>query len=212
MIKVYDLSQRIENGMTYFPGDPEPRLRPAGAAAPWLVSELSLGSHTGTHIDAPSHFFPGGKTIDQLAVQRFLVTGVVIPVLDHHDDQEIRVEELTEPLRTIPKGGGIIIRTDWSRFWGTDRYTRHPYLSAEASQAIVQSGAGLVAIDALNVDSTVQETSHAHQLLLGNDCLIVENLTGLAQLEPRRLYHFSFLPLPLAATDGSPVRAVAWEM
>jgi kynurenine formamidase len=104
------------------------------------------------------------------------------------------------------------LQTNWSQHWGTERYFRHPYLSADAARAIVDANAGMVGIDAPNVDSTVQASSHAHQILLGNDCLIVENLTGLAQLEPLRLYRFSFLPLPLAGADGSPVRAVAWEM
>jgi kynurenine formamidase len=70
---------------------------------------------------------------------------------------------------------------------------------------------GLIAIDALNPDSTVQETSLVHEILLGNDILIVENLTGLAQLQAGRIYQFSFTPLLLRALDGSPVRAVAWE-
>ena len=76
---------------------------------------------------------------------------------------------------------------------------------------MAQTGASLIGIDALSVDSTVQETSHAHVALLGADILIVENLTGLHQLKPRTVYQFSFLPLLLAEVDGAPVRAVAWE-
>ena len=49
-----------------------------------------------------------------------------------------------------------------------------------------------------------------HEILLARDILVVENLAGLDQLEPGRLYHFAFLPLLLAGLDGSPIRAVAW--
>lgn len=210
MSKTFDLSHRVENGMTFFPGDPQPRIKLADAAsAPWRVSELHLGTHTGTHIDAASHFFPEGKTIDQYPVERFVLPGLVVVALDLHDDQSIGVELLANALSLLPKGGGVIIRTDWDRFWGTERYMRHPYLTSEAAEGLVAAGAGLVGIDVLNVDSTVQETIHAHETLLGNDILIVENLTRLVQLRLDTIYLFSFLPLLLPGLDGSPVRAVA---
>jgi len=212
-LRIYELSQCIENGMTFFPGDPEPRVEPApAAAAPWRVSQLHLGTHTGTHVDAASHFYPNGKTIDQYTLDRFILPGVVAAALNLADDQPIGPQLLAEALAQLPKGGALVIRTDWDRSWRTDRYRRHPHLSPEAAQALVAEGVGLIAIDALNPDSTVQETSHVHEILLGNDILIVENLTGLAQLQAGRIYRFSFTPLLLRALDGSPVRAVAWEI
>lgn len=210
MTRLYDLSQMIQAGMTIFPGDPVPDIDPAiSAQPPWLVTTLRLGTHTGTHIDAPSHFFPQGRTIDQIPVQRFVVPGLVVPALGLNDDQAIGAERLETSLARLPEGGGVIIRTDWSRFWGEERYLRHPYLSPAAVDALVSARAGIVGIDALNVDSTVQGTSHVHEILLGHEILIVENLAALAQLEPNRLYQFSFLPLLLRGLDGSPVRAVA---
>jgi kynurenine formamidase len=68
-----------------------------------------------------------------------------------------------------------------------------------------------VGIDAMNPDSSVQGTTHVHEILLGRGVLLVENLTGLERLEPGRLYRFAFLPLRLTGLDGSPVRAIAWE-
>jgi len=209
MSRYYDLSQPIETGMTIFPGDPAVRVRSGDASAPWLVSRLELGTHSGTHIDAASHLIPGGRTIDQYGIDRFVLPGVVVSVLGLGEDEAIGAKELGEV--QLLKGGGVIIQTDWSRYWGTERYLRHPYLTAEAAERIAAAGVGLVAIDALNVDSTVQETDHAHEILLGQDILIVENLARLAQLETGKVYQFSFLPLLLAGLDGSPVRAVAWE-
>jgi len=212
-MKVYDLSHKIENGMTFFPADPQPRLVPcATVSPPWAVSELHLGTHTGTHIDAASHFVSGGKTIDQYPLERFVLPGIVVSLLGLGDDQPVEMELLQNVLSILPKGGAIVIRTDWDQFWGTDRYMRNPYLTPEAARDIVSAGAGLVGIDALNVDSTAQASVHAHDILLGNDILIVENLTKLAQLQSNKIYRFSFLPLLMATVDGSPVRAVAWEM
>ena len=212
-MKYIDLSQKIESGMSYFPGDPEPHINPPDDnQSPWRVSELHFGTHTGTHIDAPSHFFPNGRNIDDFEIDRFILPGLVAVALGIQDDQPIHGGLLVASLERMPKGGAIVIRTDWSQYWGTSRYGRHPYLTQEAAQAIVEAGASLVGIDALNVDSTVKETSHAHQILLGNGIMIVENLSNLSQLEPNLKYQFSFLPLRLTGLDGSPIRAVAWSV
>jgi arylformamidase len=207
-----DLSHFIENGMAYFPGDPEPRIGPAqGVAAPWRVSELILGSHTGTHMDAASHYLPDGKTIDQYPVRRFILPGLVITLAGALAENEpITPGMVAGKLANFPKGGAVIIRTGWDRYWGKDLYFRHPHLTAETARILAVVGVSLVGIDALNVDSTVDESDDVHEILLGNDVLIVENLTHLDQLSTGRLYQFAILPLYLKNLDGSPVRAVAW--
>jgi arylformamidase len=113
-------------------------------------------------------------------------------------------------LKDFPEGGAILIHTGWDKFWNSDRYLRHPCLSAAAALRLVKTHASLIGIDALNVDSTVRSTSHIHRTLLEKDILIVENLTHLNGLQPGRVYQFSFLPIYLAGLDGSPIRAVAW--
>lgn len=208
----FDLSQRIEKGMSYFPGDPEPLVQPTDQAMPpWKVSELKIGSHTGTHIDAACHYIPNGKSIDQYLPERFFPQGIVIPVLDLFDDQPIEAQMLENYLGHLPKGGAVIIRTDWAQYWKTKRYEMHPYLSQDAAQVLKAAGITLLGIDALNVDSTAQGTSHVHEILLNNDVLIVENLAGLSQLETMKPYQFSFIPLLISGSDGSPIRAIAWE-
>lgn len=210
MANFIDLSHLLENGMTYFPGDPEPRIQPIDGTPPWRVSLLSIGTHIGTHIDAASHFVPHGKTISQYSPERFLLPGIVVPLPGRSDDEQIGPEVFAEHLAALPTGGALLIRTGWDRYWKADRYLRHPYLSREAAQLLVDRGASIVGIDALNVDSTVQHTDHAHAVLLGNDVLIVENLTRLHQLLPGVVYQFSLLPLALSGLDGSPIRAIAW--
>ena len=210
MTEYFDLSHLIENGMMYFPGDPEPRIAPADATPPWRVSQLHIGTHTGTHIDAASHFVPHGKSIAQYSLDRFLMPGIVVPV-HAPDDEPIGTNAFDAYLPALPAHGVLLIRTNWDQYWNTDRYLRHPYLTREAAQLLVKAGVSLVGIDALNVDSTVQETDHAHATLLGNDVLIVENLCGLQQLLPGVVYQYSFLPLALSGLDGSPVRAIAWH-
>lgn len=211
MIEYLDLSHSIENGITYFPGDPEPRILPVNVTPPWRVTQLNIGTHTGTHIDAASHFVPNGKTIDQYLLERFLLPGIVVPVLERNDDEPINAGAFDKYLAALPVPGAVLIHTGWDRYWKTERYLRHPYLSHEAAQLLVDAGVSLVGIDALNVDSTVQGTDYVHATLLGNDVLIVENLTRLHQLLHGGVYQFSFLPLALSGLDGSPIRAIAWR-
>ena len=211
MTEYLDLSHQIENGMTYFPGDPEPYIAPANTTPPWRVTQLHIGTHVGTHIDAASHFIPHGKTISQYQLERFLLPGIVVPVPGRNDDEPIGANAFERYLTALPAHGALLIHTGWDDHWKTERYLRHPYLTRETTQLLVDSGVSIVGIDALNVDSTAQGTDHAHAALLGNDVLIVENLTRLHQLLPGVVYQFSFLPLALSGLDGSPIRAIAWR-
>src|SRR5260221_7733863 len=102
MSECFDLSQQIENGMTYFPGDPEPHIEPADTTPPWRVTQLHIGTHVGTHIDAASHFIPHGKTISQYPPERFLLPGIVVPVPVLNDDEPLGVNEFDQYLTARP--------------------------------------------------------------------------------------------------------------
>lgn len=210
-VRCYDLSQPIESAMPVFPGDPEVRLEPSTALAPWRVTRLTLGSHSGTHIDAPAHYFGNGRSITDYAIERFLVSAVVIPLPELGEDEPIPAAPLQGVQGRLRPGSGVLLATGWDRYWGTEKYFCHPFLSEEAVEVLIAGGVGLVGIDALNVDSTVRGTEHAHARLLGADVLIVENLRGLTKLPSDRDYLFICLPLALRDADGAPVRAVACE-
>lgn len=207
----YDLSQPIATGMTYFPGDPEPRVTPYPATPPWRVSEVHLGSHAGTHMDAPAHI-SRDATIDQLPLDRLIGPGVVVDATGKAAGARIGLDDV-DPVaqEQIRHGRWPIFYTGWSRHWETADYRTHPSLDPDLARALVEWGAGLVAMDMLNPDDTAAGSSVIHEILLGAGVLIVENLTGLDRLSPGGVYTFSFLPLKLAGGDGAPVRAVAWD-
>ena len=97
----YDLSHAIENGMTVYPGDPEPRIGRAPQEPPWTVSTLHLGSHTGTHMDAARHYYPDATTIDAYPVARFIVPALVIDVSGLDDDE---ADHVGDDRRAPPAG------------------------------------------------------------------------------------------------------------
>jgi arylformamidase len=206
--RLLDLSRRLETGMPVFPGDPPVVLAPAGAEPPWQVMRLRLGTHSGTHIDAASHYLPGGRTIDEYPLERFVLDAYVVH-LDVGAEAAISWEDVAAQLPGDLTGVGILLHTGWDRYWGAEQAEEHPYLSESAANRLAASGATLVGTDALNVDGTARPTTFAHAALLGADVLVVENLIGLGALGSGRPYGCAFVPLNVASGDGSPIRAYA---
>ncbi len=209
---IYDLTQPIVSGMPVFPGDPEVRIAERVTAPPWQASELRLGSHSGTHVDAPRHYLATGDGIGAFPVDRFIRSGFVVGAPGRTPNEPLGTELLDSVRPRLRPGAVVVLRTGWDRYWGQERYLRHPYLSAELASALVDLGVGLVGIDALNVDSTADGGEDAHRLLLGGNVLIAENLRGVDRLTAGAPYVFAILPLALGAVDGAPARAVAWDI
>lgn len=209
---LYDLSHWLEPAMPVFPGDPAVDFEVVEQQPPWRVTRLQLGSHSGTHIDAPLHYFGTGRPISDYPLERFILPAVVIPIETPVDNQPISASVLNPWQDRINSGIAVLFRTNWDSYFGTSRYEQHPYLSLELVAVLASCRVGLVGIDTLSVDSTVQGTDYAHRLLLGAEILIVENLRGLVWLVPGRLYGFAAIPLPLRGCDGAPVRAFAWDL
>ncbi|MDW8215647.1 MAG: cyclase family protein [Roseiflexaceae bacterium] len=206
---IYDLTRTLVSGMPVYPGDPEVRIV-AGGAPPWRVSTLHLGSHSGTHVDAPLHYFADGRGIGAFPLERFIAPGMVVDARGYADDAPIDAEVLTG--YDLHPGMIVVIRTGWEAFWQDARYFRHPCLSADLARALVERRISLVAVDALNVDSTMSGGEAVHAILLGADVLIAENLCNLDTLQCGQTYMFAILPLALDAVDGAPARALAWDI
>ncbi|SMP62502.1 cyclase family protein [Anoxynatronum buryatiense] len=213
-MKVIDLSHAIEKGMPIFPGDPEPSIESAFTHEQdsFHVNRLLLGSHTGTHIDAPYHIDPLGDPIDTIPIHRFVGMGVKVVLTQLKAETPITPVMLAPSLQEAVPGDFLIIHTGWDHYFHHhDHYQRHPYLTPEAAQMVVEKQMSLIAIDALNVDPTRKEIYPAHEILMKNNCLIVENLCRLDQIkETRGLY--AFLPLKLKGADGSPVRGIYLQL
>ena len=208
-MRLLDLSQPLHSGMPVFPGDPEVRLEGAGATPPWRVTGLELGTHSGTHIDAASHYVERGATIDSYPLERFVLECSVIH-LQASAGRALAWDDLAAGLPAEPAGRGVLLHTGWDVHWGGPKAERHPFLSEEAARRLAAAGVGLVGTDALNVDATAEPTTAVHDALLGADVLVVENLTNLDELEGGTLYTCAFVPLRLVGCDGSPIRAYAW--
>jgi kynurenine formamidase len=218
-----DLSRPIESGMPAFPGDPAVSVTAHATVAGdgYRVSTLSCGSHTGTHVDAPSHTEPDGRPIDAVSIDRFAFDARLVDCRGRPARSAIGPEALPATDADL-----LVVRTGWADRWGEPAYRDHPYLSRAAARFCRDQGYD-VAVDAFSPDPTPPadptddggegangdrdgdepDGVPAHRTLLGADRLILENLTNLAGL-PERFELLAF-PLPIADGDGAPVRAVA---
>jgi kynurenine formamidase len=207
-----DLSHPITDGMQVYPGDPAVRLHTALSLARdgVAVTGLSIGSHTGTHIDAPSHTVAGARTLADVSLDELLGDALVIRV------PGLRGREVYGWDRLVGGGGVparlppiVVLDTGWARTFGTPRALAHPALDAAAAAELVSRGMRILAVDTLSPDLTTEPAGAfpVHGVVLGGDGLIVENLRGLEQLPGTA--RIGFFPLRLAG-DGAPVRAVAF--
>jgi kynurenine formamidase len=171
----------------------------------YRVSHLHLGSHSGTHVDAPSHVVEDGVGVDELPMHLLVGPAVLVDLRDLGPRKPVEWERLAGYARP---GRMLVLHTGWDRFWGSVAYEEHPYLDAEAASGLVSAGVRTVGIDALSIDQTGGEALPAHEALLHSGAVVVENLTNLAAVDhPEPV--LCVLPLPLRGGDGSPVRGVA---
>jgi len=213
MMRLVDLTHPISTGMQVFPGDPEVQLRPALTLEPdgVAVTSIRFGSHTGTHLDAPSHTVPGGRTLSEIGLEELMGDTLVLHLPALSAKQRVDWELIaTQVPGQVP--GIVLLATGWDRHFGTETYLEHPALCPRAAGELWRRGMRVLAVDTLNPDFTRPPGSEAgfpvHELVLGGDGLIVENVRGTQRLPAR--CRTGFFPLNLERADGAPVRAVAW--
>lgn len=201
---IIDLSHTIRDGMAQYPGDaPPPRLvrRMTFAEGGHLVSALDFTCHLGTHLDTPLHFLDGQPGLEAMPLERFRGRGCVVDAPAGEIPPEIVAGLDLGPVDYL------ILRTGWERHWGTPRYYRDwPWLSPALARALAGAGLKGVGLDSPSLDPL--DGRICHDLFAAAGLINVENLANLAAL-PAGLFDFLVLPLKLAGTEASPVRAVA---
>ena len=216
-MRLVDLSHTLEPGMPVYPGLPAPifatvfthdesRTRGYAPGTTFQIATFEICGNTGTYIDAPFHRHPekadlAGLRLEQLAdLPGLLVnaTGVGGRRIDAALFAECDVA-----------GKAVLIRTDWSRRWGSLAYWEPcPFLAADGAQWLADHGAVLVGIDSWNIDDTDDRTRPAHTILLGADIVICEHMCALDQL-PERDFRFSAVAPRIVGGTSFPVRAYA---
>jgi arylformamidase len=201
-----DISAPIYSGMVHWPDNPAVRIErmqdlSRGDAA--NVSKLEMGAHTGTHMDAPRHFFADGAGLDEMPLDAAIGPARVIRIAH---PQAILPAELEG--HDLQAGERVLFRTRNSdRCWNTDQFVEDfVYISAAAAQFLVDKQVRTVGIDYISVGGYVYDGVETHQILLGAGLWLIEGL-NLAAVEPGA-YELVCLPLRVAGADGAPARAI----
>ena len=205
--EIYDISVTLGTENVSYPGDPpysrEPLILKFGDKRA-AISKVAMGTHSGTHVDTPYHFIPGGKNLDELPAERWILPAQVISI---KDKEAIRPSELRNI--DIKTGDALLFKTDNSisgRCVSGVFSENFVYVSPETADFCVEKKVSLVGIDYDTVERYGDLDFPTHHRLLGNDILILENI-NLKDVPPGRYILFC-PPLKMKGADGAPTRAI----
>jgi len=161
-----------------------------------------MGSHCGTHIDAPSHFEENGKTIDRISPEDLIGDVMVCEITDN---EKIGLNDLK--LLRLENIKRVIFKTVNSTYWKLHTFKRDfVYLTKDAAQYLVDNGIKLVGIDYLSIEKFESRQAETHHILLQNNVIIIEGL-DLSGIKAGN-YELIALPLKIKDGDGSPARVI----
>jgi arylformamidase len=204
--RLVDVSVLLAPGLATYPGNPEYEITPVKRIADGDSSNnsrLVMGTHTGTHVDAPKHFFDDKPGVDALPLELLVGRARVID-LPHRGgitEQHLAGAGLREDIR-------VLLRTPNSALWNSHDgfHTDYTYVTEEAARFLVEQGVKVVGVDYLSVEQFKKSGAPAHHALLGAGVIIIEGL-NLSEVEAGQ-YEMYCLPLRLAGADGAPARVV----
>jgi arylformamidase len=196
-VKIIDITRPLSENIITYPGDIPPVFRKE-EHGPYLITNLYLSTHTGTHIDAPVHYLKTGETIDTIPFSHVMGTCRVLDVT--HAGTSITANHLKGRLDDVDR---LLLKTSFSN---TDRFEEsYPSLTADAARLITLCNMKCVGIDSPSIESYESDGTIHHQLL-SHRCIIIE-LLDLSHVEEGD-YTLVALPLRLTGLDGSPSRVI----
>jgi kynurenine formamidase len=217
---VIDLTQRLDEhspswgGICGFRQHTTLNYDDCTTAVKFRVQSLEMEAGIGTHIDAPSHCDPQGKTIDQIPLDSLIVPCVVIDVAAKADESYkvslADIQEFEALYGKIPPHCAVFIHTGWDQYWTTPKYRNHhkyPSLSSEAAHFLLTRDIVGLGVDTLSPD--LPESGYpVHEAILGSGKWIIENLTSLERLPPHGAFCMA-MPIKIP-TSEAPMRCIAF--
>lgn len=214
--QLIDLSHVIEDGMVTYKGLPAPIIcdylsredskKFYEPGTEFQIGKIEMVSNTGTYVDCPFHRYPDGEDLSQVELKRFANLEGIAVKADFRNGIGIDKEVFSG---IDVKGKAVLVNTDWSLHWRTDRYyENHPFLTEDAAIYLRDQKVALVGIDSHNIDDTRTKSRPVHSTLLKAGILIVEHLCHLNKL-PASGFRFNAVPPKFKGVGTFPVRAYA---
>jgi len=204
---IYDVTVPITNTMPVWPGDPAVHLLPKSHLSrdkshTVQLTAIEMGSHTGTHLDAPYHFVEGGRRLHEIPLEQLTGRAAVINLpgvrsIGRKDLEDLKWDGLER----------VLFKTENSKHWQDGKfYEDFVYLEPDAAEFLAGRGVRLVGIDYLSIDKFKSEKHPTHFALLTKNIVILEGL-DLSKVSPGEYTLFA-LPLNLQDADGAPTRVI----
>ena len=206
-MKLIDLSHPLEHGQQTFPSDPKLSIIPHGNTNTlrYNITQISMGSHQGTHLDAMYHFLDNGKTLDQMPLEWFYGPAHLLRI-PKQANEELKIEDFLPHEKLFTPGARIIFETGWHKHFGKDYFfSDFPSLTQEAARYLAEKNIRMLGMDMPTPGKDWFELHH--DILLPKEIVIVESLTNLDKVPDQ--FTFIGFPLNFKGRDGSPIRAVA---
>ncbi len=217
ILETVDLTYPIEDGMLRFPAPWHPdvslkamgRIRTVGRR----TTCITMGSHTGTHMDAPLHFIEKGKSIDQIPLHSLIGPVTIV------DFSSMKENDAVTPalLKKMKLSERVIFKFGWGKRWGDmGFYRNYPYFTADSARHLVERGVKLLCMDTPSPDDSrtklgSKEDSMIHKLILSNDVIMVEYLANLDMVKDYKGWSIAALPMKFLGSDGSPARVCIYR-
>lgn len=206
-MRTYDISIRITPDLPTWPGDPKVKFQTLSTIQNGDVANvtaISMSVHTGTHIDAPLHFFDKGSAVDDIVLKTLIGRAFVL----HLPDVDLVTAEVLEKAELPPRTRRVLLKTRNSDLWAAgvmEFQEDFVAVSPDGAQFLADRGVQLVGVDYLSV-APYNEPVKTHQILLDSGIVIVEGL-DLSEVSDGR-YNLYCLPINLAGVEGAPARAI----
>lgn len=207
-MKIIDITHYIKDGMIVYPNNAGVSIEPFAKISEEASSNLSkvtLGTHTGTHVDAPLHVFEGKKKLEELSLESFIGNCRVVDASHRGPGELVEIEDLGE----VKEGERILVKTSNSERGIEEFYEDFVALSGDAADFLASKNITLFGIDYLSIKQRGSSDNRAHTALLEKEIPIIEGL-NLKDVEAGE-YELICLPLKLKGVEGGPVRAILRE-
>jgi len=216
MNQIFDLTYKINDKIITYPAPWHPkvsierlgRIEVEGRE----TRKITMGTHTGTHIDAPLHFIEGGKTVDEIPLEILTGPVTIIDFSYFKKNQPVTKELISE----IPLSKKILFKFGWQKFWNNpDFYKNHPYFTEDAANYLVSRKIELIGFDTPSPDDSRldknQIDSPIHKILLGAEIILVEYLANLEMISEYKDWNIVVAPLKVEGADGCPARVFLYK-
>jgi len=183
-----------------------------------MTREIIMGTHTGTHTDAPLHFIAGGTSIEEITLEKLVGPVTIVNFSDLEENAAITQEMLEK----ITIGKKMLFKLGWGKYWNTDKfYSSYPFFSKEAAEFLLGRGVEMVAIDTPSPDDSRIKLggdtlgsdcdSPIHKIFLRAGVILVEYVANLDKLEDYENWNIVVAPLKIKGADGSPSRVFLFK-